>query len=157
MKIAVGSDKPGFALKGALIGHLREKGHEVKDHGTHQIEKPAPFTRTAASAAEAVAAEEAERGILICGTGMGMAITANKTKGVYAAATESVYAARMCRWINNANILCLGAFILGEAMAKEMADAFLVAEFTAGMEQWRVDLLRGQLDVIKEIESEHFR
>ncbi|MDR1519597.1 MAG: RpiB/LacA/LacB family sugar-phosphate isomerase [Planctomycetota bacterium] len=157
MKIAVGSDKSGFVLKSPLLEHVRGKGHEADDHGTHQIEKPAPFTRTATSVAKAVASGAADRGILICGTGMGMAITANKTRGAYAAVTESVYAAKMCRWINNANILCLGAFILGETMAKEMVDAFLTTEFTAGMEQWRVDLLAGQLGILKEIEGEHFK
>ncbi len=157
MKIAIGSDKPGFALKGAMLEYLKAKGHEAKDHGTFQIEKPNPFTRTATSVAKAVAAGEAERGILICGTGMGMAITANKTKGAYASVVESVFAARMCRWINNANILCLGAFILGETMAKEMVDAFLATEFTTGMEQARGDNLKAQLAIIKEIEAEHFK
>ena len=157
MKIAIGSDKPGFALKGAMLEYLKGKGHDVKDHGTYQIEKPNPFTRTADSVAKAIQTGEAERGILICGTGMGMAITANKTKGVYASVVESVYSARMCRWINNANVICLGAFILGEAMAKEMVDAFLATNFTEGMEQWRVDLLKGQFGIIGEIEAEHFR
>lgn len=157
MKLAIGSDKPGFPMKGVMIEYLKSKGHEVKDHGTFQVETPSPFTRTATSVAKAVASGEAERAILICGTGMGMAITANKTKGAYASVVESVYAARMCRWINNANILCLGAFILGETMAKEMVDAFLTTEFSAGMEQARADNLKNQLGIIKEIEGEHFK
>ena len=95
-------------------------------------------------------------GILICGTGMGMSICANKHKGIYAAVVESVYAAEYSRKINNANVLCMGAFMIGETMAKDMALAFVHTEFLQNFPEWRVNFLSGQLQYVQELENEQF-
>lgn len=157
MKIVIGSDKMGYDLKEAVKAMLTEQGHEVTDVGTTDIEQPKPHTVTAPAAAKAIQTGEAERGILICGTGMGMSIAANKHKGVYASVVESVYAAEYCRKINNANVLCMGAFILGETMAKEMVNIFLTTDFTQDFPEWRVEFVTKQQEILAAYEEEQFR
>lgn len=157
MKIVIGSDKMGYGLKEAVKAMLTEQGHEVMDVGTTDIEQPKPHTVTAPAAAKAIQTGEAERGILICGTGMGMSIAANKQKGVYASVVESVYAAEYCRKINNANVLCMGAFILGETMAKEMVNVFLTTDFTQDFPEWRVEFVTKQQEILASYEEEQFR
>lgn len=157
MKIVIGSDKMGYGLKEAVKAMLTEQGHEVMDVGTTDIEQPKPHTVTAPAAAKAIQTGEAERGILICGTGMGMSIAANKHKGVYASVVESVYAAEYCRKINNANVLCMGAFILGETMAKEMVNVFLTTDFTQDFPEWRVEFVTKQQEILASYEEEQFR
>ncbi len=88
---------------------------------------------------------------------MGMSIAANKHKGVYASVVESVYAAEYCRKINNANVLCMGAFILGETMAKEIVNRFLETEFTQDFPQWRVEFVTKQQEIMAAYEEEQFR
>lgn len=156
MKVVIGSDKVGFPLKESIKAYLISQGHEVTDVGTTDIEKPRPHTVTAPAAAAEIQSGRAERGILICGTGMGMNIAANKNKGIYAAACESLYAASYCRKINDANILCMGAFIVGESMAKEMVDAFMNTDFVQGFEPWRVEFLTGQNEILREHEAAVF-
>lgn len=101
MKIAIGSDKSGFYLKEAVKKHLVEKGYEVDDFGTQDFEKGVPFFEVAPVVAKKIQNKEYGRAILMCGTGMGMAIVANKFKGVYAAVAESVYSAGKCRSIDH--------------------------------------------------------
>ncbi len=153
MKIVLGSDKSGFILKEALKKYLEEKGHEVQDIGTKDMEHGVPYFQVAPVAAELIAKKEYERGILICGTGMGMAIVANKYPGVYAAVVESVYAAKKCRAINNANILTMGGWVIAENMAYEMVDAFLETDFTEGLEAWRQDFLKNAYKEVGKIED----
>ena len=156
MKLLIGSDKAGFAIKEALIPYLEEKGHQVIDVGTTDLNDPHSHNVTGIAAAAAIRSGRAEKGILICGTGMGMSIAANKKEGIYAACVESVYAAKYCRLINDANILCFGAFVVGESMAKEMADAFLETDFLQDFPQWRIDYLTQQKQILQEHERRVF-
>lgn len=153
MKIALGSDKSGFLLKEAIKSHLVNLGHEVSDLGTRDMEHGVPYVEVAPKVAEAVQSKEYERGILCCGTGMGMALAANKFKGVYAAPVESLYSARMCRALNNANILTMGGWIVAPEMGIEMVDAFLTTGFTQGVEEWRKDFLMNSYSKFLELEN----
>ncbi len=143
MKIAIASDLSGLELKNAILKHLTDMGHEVVDLGVKSADAPMPFIDAAPPVARAVAAGDAERGILICGTGMGMSQVANKFKGVRAACVESVYAARMCRAINDSNVLCMGGWVIAPTMGIAMTDAFIGTAFTEGLEDWRAKNLRG--------------
>lgn len=154
MKLAIGSDKSGFFLKEAIKKHLLEKGHEVQDCGTQNFEQGIPFFEVAPVVAKKVQNKEVERAVLICGTGMGMAIVANKFKGVYAAVAESVYSATKCRAINNANILTMGGWITAETMGIDMVEAFLHTEFTQGLEEWRQEFLKKAGQKVIQIENE---
>lgn len=154
MKIVLGSDKSGFSLKEAVKAHLIELGHEIVDVGTQDIEHPMPFFEVAPKVAKAIQNKEFEKGILCCGTGMGMAIVANKFQGVYASVVESVYAAKKCRAINNANVLTMGGWIIAPELGIDIADTFLNTEFTEGLEEWRQEFLRNAGKKVAEIEKE---
>ena len=145
MKVLIGSDKSGFALKEGIKALLTEQGYEMEDMGTTDVDNPKRFCDVAPIVAGAVSRGQAERAILICGTGMGMAQVASMQKGVFAACCESVYAAKMCRAINNSNILCMGGWIVGFEMAAEMVKAFLTTEHTEGLEPWRQEFLQKAL------------
>jgi ribose 5-phosphate isomerase B len=134
-RVIVAADPFAVTLKDAIVAHLKGKGYEVTDMGSTK-EKGQPYFECGAEACKALQAGKAERAILLCGTGMGMSIVANRFKGVTAGVVESVFAARMCRAINNANVLCLGQMIWGEWMAKEAVDVFLTTGFTQGMDQF---------------------
>jgi len=140
MKIIVAADPFALTLKDALVAHLKEKGHTVVDVGATQ-DKEIPYFDSAPVACKMLQDGEAEKAILLCGTGMGMSVIANRFRGVVASVVESVFSARMCRAINNANALCLGSMIWGEWMAKEAVDAFLETEFTQGLDGF-ADFLR---------------
>ncbi len=132
-KILVAADPYAVSLKDAIVAHLKGKGFEVTDFSSNQG-KACPYYEGAVAACKALQAGEAGRAILFCGTGMGMSIVANHFKGVTASVVESVYAAKMCRAINNANVLCLGQMIWGTDMAKAAVDVFLDTRFTEGLE-----------------------
>lgn len=153
MKILIGSDKSGFRLKEAIKAHLSGRGIELEDCGTRDVEHPRPFFEVAPAAAARIQAGEFERAILICGTGMGMAIVANKYRGVYAACVESVYAAEKCRAINDANVLTMGGWVIGDEMGCAMADAFINTSFTQNLEEWRQEFLKGAAVKVKAIED----
>ena len=131
MRIAIGSDHAGFRLKGEIIKLLRELGHDCRDFGT-QSEEHCDYPDYAQAVAEAVARGECERGILICATGIGMSMAANKVKGIRAALCHDVFSARRSREHNDANVLCLGAEVLGVGLALEIVRAWLAAEFSGG-------------------------
>jgi sugar-phosphate isomerases, RpiB/LacA/LacB family len=152
-KVLIGSDKSGFELKEALKVHLTEQGYEVSDCGTTDVEEPKGYFIVAPIAAQKIADKEFEKAILICGTGMGMAIVANKYQGVYAAVCENTYAAEKSRAINDANVLTLGGWITGEIVGCEIADKFLQTEFTENLETWRQEFLRNAREKVKEIEN----
>lgn len=156
MKFAIGSDKSGFSLKEAVKKYLVDLGHEVSDVGTLEFDKPSPFFDVAPKVAELVQSKEVERGILCCGTGMGMSIVANKYRGVYAACVESVYAAKKCRAINNANVLTMGGWVIAPEMGIEMVEAFINTEFTEGLEEWRQDFLKNAYKKVNELEENLF-
>jgi len=134
MKIVVAADPFALSLKDSLVAHLKQSGHEVIDVGATQSSE-IPYYDSAPVACKMLQDGKAERAILLCGTGMGMSVIANRFKGVVASVVESVFAAGMCRTVNNANALCLGSMIWGEWMAKEAVDVFLSRKFTQGLEQ----------------------
>lgn len=153
-KIIIGSDKSGFQLKEAVKAHLVEAGYEVTDEGSQSEENAMFYYEAAENVAPRVGGGEFEKGILICGTGMGMSIVANKHKGVYAAVCENTYAAEKSRAINNANILTMGGWITGEVVGCQIADTFLNTEFTQNLEEWRANNLRNAEKKVKEIEEQ---
>lgn len=129
--IALGSDHAGFPLKEALKELLETDGYHPQDFGTFSLES-VDYPDIAREVSEAVAAGQFERGILICGTGIGMSITANKVPGIRAAACSDTYSARMSRAHNNANVLCVGGRVVGPGLALDIAKAFLETEFEFG-------------------------
>lgn len=138
MRIAVGADHGGFALKQEIAVYLIAQGYQVQDFGVHSAE-PADYPDVAALVARAVTAGEAERAILVCGTGIGMSLAANKIPGIRAAVCTDCYMARMAREHNDAQILCLGGRVLGVGSALEIVQTFLSSEFTGGRHARRVD------------------
>ena len=136
-RLVIGSDGSGFELKEAVKKHLVENGYEVVDLGTKIAQEPRPYFEVAHEIAPKVSSGEFERGILICGTGMGMSIVANKYPRVYAAVCENTYAAMKSRAINNANILTMGGWITGSFTGCDIADTFLNTEFLENLEEWR--------------------
>ncbi|MCL4500106.1 MAG: ribose 5-phosphate isomerase B [Chloroflexi bacterium] len=136
--IAIGSDHAGYPLKEALIEELTTLGYQFKDFGTFSLES-VDYPDIGREVAEAVAAGKFERAILICGTGIGISITANKVKGIRAAVCSESFSARMSRAHNDANVLAMGARVVGTGLAVEIAKAFLETEFEAGRHKRRVD------------------
>lgn len=133
MKLAIGGDHAGFPLKGPLIERLQAWGHVVTDHGTHSTE-PVDFPDIARLVTEQVRRGEVERGILVCGTGVGAAIAGNKTPGIRAAVCHDIYSAHQCVEHDDVNLLCVGAQIIGIKLAEEILQAFLAAEFSTAPE-----------------------
>lgn len=131
--ILIAADPFAVDLKDVLVAHLEEKGLTVIDMGATK-ENEIPYFESCVRVCASIRQGEADRAILLCGTGMGMSVIANRFKGVVASVVESVFAAKMCRAINNANVLCLGAMIWGDWMAREAVDVFLETRFTEGME-----------------------
>lgn len=134
MKIAIGADPFAYDLKKTVERHLRERGAEVIDVDGYSGR---PYYDVAEAAAKSVASGGADRAVLFCGTGAGMAIAANKVCGIRAVCAESVFAAKKAGAINDANILSMGAMIVGGPMACEMVDAWLDTGFTEGLEQFK--------------------
>lgn len=153
-KIIIGSDKSGFSLKEAVKSHLVENGYDVDDCGTQDMEHGLPFYKVAPVAAQAVQEGRYEKGILICGTGMGMAIVSNKFQGVYAACCESTYTAEKCRSVNDANILTMGGWIIAPELGIAMVDTFLQTGFTENLEAWRQSFLQDAASEVKKIEKD---
>ena len=137
MRIAIGSDHAGFALKEQLRQRLAEAGHEVIDYGTNSPES-CDYPDFAQPVAREVASGHSDRGVLVCSTGIGMAMAANKVQGVRAAQGERVEEVRLTREHNDANVLTLGARHLDEARAMELVQAFLDTEFSGGRHARRV-------------------
>jgi ribose 5-phosphate isomerase B len=138
MKIAIGSDHRGFQLKSKLLPMLTQMGHEVIDDGTYDNAN-VDYPDFAAVVSERVSRGEVDRGILICGTGVGMAITSNKYPGVRATAVHDELAAEMCRRHNDVNVLCLSGDMLGERPLDGMIHIWLNTEFDGGRHARRVD------------------
>jgi len=127
--IAIGSDHGGFELKNILMKHLEQRGFAYKDFGTYS-EASCDYPTYAKAVANAVASGECERGILICGTGIGVSITANKVPGIRAALCGDCFSAEATRQHNDANILCMGARVVGAGLALKIADTFLDTPFS---------------------------
>jgi ribose 5-phosphate isomerase B len=131
MRVAIGSDHAGFPLKLEIVKYFNEIGQGYHDFGTYDT-AACDHPDFARAVAEAVARGEYERGILVCGTGIGMSIAANKVPGVYAALCHDVYSARRSRWHNDANVLCLGGRVIGVGLALEIVEAWLETPFSEG-------------------------
>lgn len=137
---AIGNDHTGVALKELIKKHLEEKGEAVKDFGTEST-TASNYPEIAETVANAVASGECERAILICGTGLGMSIAANKVNGIRAVCCSEPFSAKMAKEHNNANVLCFGARVIGTEMAKMLVDAWYDTEFQGGRHQARVDMM----------------
>lgn len=138
MKIALGCDHGGYNLKQAILEHLEKKGIEYKDFGCYSIES-CDYPDFAEKVAESIVKGEYDCGILVCGTGIGISIAANKVPGIRAAHCTDTFSAKAARQHNNANILALGERITGIGLALDIVDAYLEAEFEGGRHQRRID------------------
>ena len=138
MKISIGSDHGGYALKQEIAEYLRQQGHEVVDCGCHSTES-CDYPDFAAAAAKAVASGQCDRGVVICSTGIGISIAANKVPGIRCALCGDIYSAEMTRRHNNANMLAMGAHLTAPVLAKKILDVFLSTEFEGGRHQRRID------------------
>lgn len=154
MKLVIGSDKSGFALKESIKKYLLEQGMEFEEVGTVNPEIGVPFYAVAPQAAKLVQAGRADRGILICGTGMGMSQVANKYKGIRAACVESVYAAKLARAVNDSNILCMGGWFIAPELGLEMVKTFLATKHTQDLEEWRQKFLIDAKEKFQNLEDE---
>ena len=139
MKIAIGSDHGAFALKSKFIAHLEAQGHEVKDFGTYSLAS-CDYPDFGAAAARAVASGECEKGIVLCTTGIGISISANKVKGIRCALLSDIMSARLTREHNDTNMMAIGAAVVGEMLALEILDTWLGTEFSGdARHQRRID------------------
>lgn len=138
MKLAIGSDHAGFNLKNEIIRHLTDKGIELKDFGTYTADS-CDYPDYALKVAREVADKNYDLGILVCGTGIGISIAANKVKGIRAAVCSDVFSAHASREHNNANIIALGERVVGAGLAIDIIDSFLSAEFQGGRHAKRVN------------------
>ena len=138
MKIAMGSDHGGYLLKEHIKKYLADKGHEIVDVGCNSLDS-CDYPQFGGAAARAVADGSCERGIVICTSGIGISISANKIKGIRCALCSEPLSAEMTRRHNNANMLAMGAGMIGPNMAERLVDTFLTTEFEGGRHQRRVD------------------
>ncbi len=140
MKIAVGSDHGGFVYKQLVIDFLQNIGQEIEDVGCYSTDS-VDYPNQADKVCEKVRNGECERGILICGTGIGMSIAANRHDGIRAALCHEAFTARMSREHNNANVLCIGERVLGQEIALDVVGTWVETEFAGGRHQRRLDLM----------------
>ncbi len=141
LKIALGADHAGFALKEKVREYLLSKGHQVEDQGTHSSES-VDYPDFAEKVAQRVAAKEADLGVLMCGTGLGMAIVANKVRGIRAAPCNDTLSARLARGHNDANVLTMGGRLVDQATAQKILDTWLATPFAGGRHQRRVEKIK---------------
>lgn len=140
MKVALGADHGGYELKETIRRHLEAQGLEVLDFGTHSPDS-VDYPRFGFAVGNAILKGEADLGIAVCGTGLGISIAANKMPGIRAAVCSDTFSARMSREHNNANILALGARVVGVGLALDIVDIFLKSEFSGGRHALRLDLI----------------
>jgi ribose 5-phosphate isomerase B len=141
VRIAVGSDHAGFSLKQATLSLLSELGHTYEDFGCYDSSS-ADYPDIALPVAEAVSQGKFDRGVLLCSTGVGMSIVANKVGGIRAAVCHDTFSARRSREHNDANILCMGEWVVGKGLAREVLTAFLTSDFVGGRHARRVEKLQ---------------
>ena len=133
MRLVIGSDHAGWPLKQTVIDHIRKLGHDVIDVGSHD-DKPVDFPDIARQVAAAITSGQVERGLMICGTGVGASIGANKMKGIRAAVCHDVHSAHQCVEHDDVNVMCIGAQIVGPWLAKDLIAAYLDARFSTAEE-----------------------
>ena len=150
MKIAIACDHAAPALKAKVVKHLKDQGYEVTDFGTDTPDS-VDYPDYALKVAEAVAAKDAELGILICGTGIGMSIAANKVKGIRCALCSDTFSAHATREHNDANVLVFGERVVGVGLALDIVDAFVKTEFSGA------DRHRARINKITAIEQKYFK
>ncbi len=140
MKIAIGCDHGAYELKEKMLVFLREKGYEVEDFGTYSKDS-VHYPIYAKAVCKAVQEGRADMGFLLCSTGIGMSMAANKFKGIRAALCSNSYGAKFTRLHNNANVLCIGALVTGDGVAKEIAEIFFSTDFEGGRHETRVNMI----------------
>lgn len=140
MKIAIGNDHVAVDMKNHITEYLKEKGYELINFGTDSTERT-DYPIYGKKVADAVAGGECDYGILICGTGVGISLAANKVKGIRAVVCSEPYSAKLSRQHNNANVVAFGARVIGTAAAEMIVDEFLSAEYEGGRHQRRIDML----------------
>lgn len=140
MKVALGADHGGYELKESIKAHLKEKGIDVLDTGTHSTES-VDYPKYGFLVGEAIISNSVDLGIVVCGTGLGISMAANKVPGIRAAVCTEAYSARMAREHNNANVLALGGRVTGVGLALDIVDVFLATEFAGGRHARRVELI----------------
>lgn len=156
IKLAIASDLSGFPLKQAIVEHLKENYAdtiEVTDFGIESADAPKPYFEQAPKVAKVVQSGEVDKGILICGTGQGMAIVANKYKGVYACVVDSVFSGERSKIINNANVITMGGWITAPFLGLQIVDGWLSMAFTQKME-FKKDFLTNAFNQVQKIEEE---
>lgn len=157
MKVVIASEFAGFPLKCFVLNYLKTKGYDVTDVGQQTEEDQMLYPQAAKNLALAIQSGDYEKGILICGSGAGVSIVANKFKGVYAVACESVFTAQGIPVINHANVLTMGHNVVGPKNACAMAEKFLSNGFAQGETPERKAFLTGMLNDVKQIEDENFK
>ncbi len=150
MKVGIGCDHGGYALKARVIKTLEELGAEVVDFGTNSADVSVDYPVYGLKVGEAVASGECDLGVVMCGTGIGISIAANKVKGVRAAVVTNTYMAKLTKNHNNANIIALGGRVISEDEAEDIVRTWYTAEYEGGRHQRR-------LDIISDIEDENFK
>ncbi|WP_235395792.1 RpiB/LacA/LacB family sugar-phosphate isomerase [Faecalicatena contorta] len=150
-KIIMGADRYGFDLKNAIKEHLLKQGYDVVDVNP---DAPILFQDAACKVSQGIQSGEFDRGIALCGTGMGVSIICNKHKGVYAALCESVYQARRAKQVNNTNVLCMGGFLIGHEMGRVMTDAWLEQNHMEGLDPEMAKIVGKEFDELVEFEKQ---
>lgn len=138
MRVGLGADHGGFELKEKIKKYLIDKGYDVHDYGTHSSDS-VDYAQFARKVSEAVLSEEVDRGILFCGTGIGIGISANKIQGIRCACISEPYSAKMSRRHNNANVIAIGGRVVAQGLAELIVDSYLEEEFEGGRHQRRID------------------
>lgn len=157
LKIAVGSDGAGLALLNEINAYLAQRDDlEVIDMGTKSAQEPQPYYAVARKVAQAIQSGEADSGILTCGTGQGMAIVANKHKGIYACVVDDIFSGKRAKIINNANVITMGGWVTAGYHARQIVEAWLSMSFCEEMEH-RKDVIGDLFDNVKKIEDDIFK
>ena len=155
MKVVITSDFSGYVLKEQVKDYLKKQGHEVKDLGPESVDDKVLYPVAGSRMGKAIQDKVAEKGILICGTGGGVSVVANRFQGVYCIACESKFTAARISVVNNANVLAMGANVVGPGNAFEMVDEFLNTSFCKDCDSDRTAFLTGMFEDVQKIESEN--
>lgn len=156
MKIAFGVDPGGLDLRESILAHLKEAGHEVVEVGSTDSENVVPYMIVGRNVAEKVTSGECTFGVVVCGTGVGISIAANKNKGARCAFVDNIWVAKDSRVVNDANIIALGGTTTSPRLANEYIDTFISTEWGEGLPQFRVDRIKGGAKNLAAYEDEQF-